>query len=251
MTVIILTCLGVVGGAYLIPFDSFIQVNSPDEHRGQIIAAANFFSFVGVLMAAFFLYFVSEDLGLSAKTGFLAMGLLTFFFNSIMIGRLSSLFFPFFIKKILKRFRKLIISTPIPSSKTVTMLQSNSWWDAILLFSCLDKLHILVPTSFFCRFPWINGWFDTIQIVSDKIDTQENLEKVLMTVQNLQKKEHTVCLLIRRREDGKQLAEAYSRYFRSMKLNVSFAHGTKERILRSALFFRWYQRRITLRFSEE
>src|SRR5690606_37781177 len=103
MVIISLACLGICGGAYLIPFDAFLQVNSPKEMRGQVIAAANYFSFIGVLMASITLYFFSENLGMSAATGFAWMGVVALLSNILVLGRLSGLFFPFFVQKILKR----------------------------------------------------------------------------------------------------------------------------------------------------
>lgn len=251
MTILSLAFLGMMGGAYLIPFDSFIQVNSPDEKRGQVIAAANFFSFVGVLMAALFLYFISEELGLSAASGFLAMGILTLIFNTVISGRLSSLFFPFFVKKILKRFRRLILATQVPSQKTIVILQGNSWWDAILLYSCLPKLNILLPTPFLRRFPWINGWFDSIHIVTDHLTDVERLNKAVERIQELHEKEQSICLFVHKREDGAAIVATYKKLFNQNRLPFVFAHGIKERLPRSAVFFRWHQRRITLSFTNE
>ena len=65
------------------------------------------------------------------------MGILSFIANFIITGRLSALFFPFFVNKILKRFRRLKLLSPVPDPSTVVILQSNSWWDAILLFGYL------------------------------------------------------------------------------------------------------------------
>ncbi len=250
-TIINLMLLGIMGGAYLIPFDSFIQVNSPDEKRGQIIATANFFSFVGVLAASFFLYFISEELGLSAETGFLAMSVITFFFNLVITGRFSSLLFPFFIKKILKRFRKLIIVAPVPTNRSVVILRSNSWLDAILLFSCFDKLNILIPTPFLKAFPWINGWFDAIQIVPPELASQSDLESVLYSIAQLHEQGRTACLFIKPQENSDRIAFNYKKILTEHQLDVVFAHGTKERILKNAIFFRWYQKKITLNFAKD
>jgi acyl-[acyl-carrier-protein]-phospholipid O-acyltransferase/long-chain-fatty-acid--[acyl-carrier-protein] ligase len=104
LTNVFLGLLGLVGGAFLIPFDSFIQVNSPQEKRGQVIAATNFFSFTGVLLAAFCLYFISEEMGFSASSGFVLMGVMTLVVDVVLIGRLSSFFFPFFVEPIAKVF---------------------------------------------------------------------------------------------------------------------------------------------------
>ena len=249
-TIISLALLGIFGGAFLIPFDSFIQVNSPDEKRGQIIAAANFFSFVGVLCAAIFLYLISERWKLSASSGFLVMGTLSLIANTIIAGRLSSFFFPFFVQKILKRFRKLILATPVPGRSEIIILQSNSWWDAILLFSCLPNLKILLPNRYFRKFPWINGWIESICIVPPDLESGAAIQKLFERAKKLQQKDHPVCLFFHKRTDQTQIIEAYKTVFGRFHYQLIFAHGIKEKIPKKFLFFRFNQKQITLNFSK-
>lgn len=52
-TLIILIFNGLCGGMFIVPFDSYLQTYSPNKQRGQVIAASNFLSFVGVLLAPF------------------------------------------------------------------------------------------------------------------------------------------------------------------------------------------------------
>jgi acyl-[acyl-carrier-protein]-phospholipid O-acyltransferase/long-chain-fatty-acid--[acyl-carrier-protein] ligase len=251
MTIISLTLLGIVGGAYLVPLDSFLQISSPDEMRGQVIAVGSFFSFVGVLLASGALYFFSEELGFSAASGFLFMGIITLIVNIVMTGRLSSLFFPFFVKKILKRFRKLVVNSPIPDTSTVVILQSNSWWDAILLFSCLPNLKILVPGAYFKQFPWFNGFADAIQLVPPQIDTRKTLAKLFEKAKKYQAKNNSVCLFLHRDIGTRELIEAYAEAFGRMDYSIMFAHGKKEKIPKSFLGIRWWQKQITIEFTEE
>lgn len=173
--IICLWFLGIFGGAFLIPFDAFIQINSPDEKRGQVIAASNFFSFVGVLCAALFLYITSEKFGLSAASGFAVMGVLSLIATVILWGRLSDLFFPFFCKKILKRFRSYKTHGPLPGPESNLLLSSDSWWDAIWLFTLLPHLRILVPGEYLRCFPWFNGWIESIRIVPFDSDPERQL----------------------------------------------------------------------------
>lgn len=251
ITIVTLGLLGLFGGAYLIPFDSYLQVNSPDEIRGQVIASANFFSFIGVLMASLCLYFLSEELGLSAPTGFALMGILTFISNLVLIGRLSTLFFPFFIQKILKRFRKLKLASPVPDPSHVIILQSNSWWDALLLFSCVPKLRILLPDPYFRHFPWVNGWFDSLRIVPPEPNHKETLESLFGHAKRLQNQNCTACLFFHRRTDSEEIIEAYKKVFGRLHFHLVYAHGIKERIPKRFLFFRFYVKQITLRFTKE
>ncbi len=251
ITIIALGLLGVFGGGYLIPFDSFLQVNSPDEKRGQVIAAANFFSFVGVLLASLALYLISEELGFSAASGFAFMAVLTLISNIIITGRLSGLFFPFFVNKILKRFRRLKLASPIPDPSTIIILQSNSWYDALLLFSCLPRLKILIPDHFFRHFPWFNGLLECIRIIPPEPDIRSTLKTLFGQAKRFQGQNSSVCLFFHRREDSAEIIEAYSKVFGQLHLPILFAHGTKERIRKRFLFFHYHQRQITLHFSPE
>jgi len=69
--------LGIFGGMFILSFDTFIQINSPEGKRGQTIATANFLSFVGVLIAAVFLYVSGTVFHFSAKASFLTIGIIT------------------------------------------------------------------------------------------------------------------------------------------------------------------------------
>lgn len=251
ITIIVLGLLGIVGGAYLIPFDAFLQVSSPDEKRGQIIAAANFFSFVGVLMASLALYFISVKLEFSAASGFAWMGILTLISNTITTGRLSGLFFPFFVNKILKKFRKLKLASPIPDPSTIIILRSNSWYDALLLFSCLPRLKILVPDHYFHYFPWFNGLLESIRVIPPEPDIRSTLKTLFGQAKRFQGQNSSVCLFFHKREDSSEIINAYGKVFGQLNFQILYAHGTKEKIPKRFLFFRYFQKQITLSFSKE
>ena len=250
-TIFSLALLGIVGGGFLIPFDSFIQVNSPDEKRGQIIAAANFFSFIGVLFAAIYLYLISEKWGFSASSGFTIMGCLALISTLILSGRLSSLLFPFFVQKILKRFRKLTLATSLPSRSEIIILQSNSWWDAILLFSYLPNLKILLPNRYFQRFPWFNGWFESVCIIPLDPESSAGIGKLVKKAEKFKEENHPVCLFLHKREDHEEIIESYRKVFGRIHYRLVFAHGTKEKVQKKCLFFKFYQKQITLSFSKK
>ena len=251
ITIIMLGLMGIFGGAYLIPFDSFLQLNSPDEKRGQVIAAANFFSFVGVLTASFALYLISGRFGFSAASGFAWMAVLTLISNIITTGRLSGLFFPFFVNKILKRFRKLKLTAETPDPSAIVILESHSWYDALLLFSCLPRLKILVPDHYMRHFPWFNGLVESIRIIPPEPDMRSTLKNLFGEAKRFQGQNSSVCLFFHRRTDSAEIIEAYSKVFGKLNLPIVFAHGIKERIPKRFLFFHYTQKEITLRFSKK
>lgn len=243
-TIVCLIFLGMFGGAFLIPFDSFIQVNSPDEKRGQVIAASNFFSFIGVLFASLFLYLISEVLGFSASSGFAFMGILSLLATFFLAGRLSSLFFPFFVRKILKRFRTLKAVAPLPDSNSIIVLQSNSWWDAILLFGLFPNLKLLLPNRNAHKHPWFYYWIDSIRLTPIE-PTDDDLEKILN-----EKNQPLFCLFLHKRKDGEQILKAYEPILKNHGRQFVFAHGTKERVSKRFTFFHYPHKIITIRFQE-
>ncbi len=250
-TIISLACLGVFGGAFLIPFESFIQVSSADEKRGQVIAATNFLSFTGVLAAAFFIFFISEELQFSAASGFAFMGILSLIMNVLVAGRLSELSIPFFVNKILKRIRRIALASQVPAPHQIVVFESNSWWDPLLLFSIFPKLKILVPGHYFKQFPWINWWIDSIRIIPTDLDSRSSLEKLIKNFKEYQEKGNSICLYFHKRTDTKEILEKYQKIFSRLGYQIVYAHGKKERTPKRFIFFRYYLKKITMHFSTD
>ncbi len=163
VVVILLILLGIVGGLYLVPFDSYLQIKSNDSERGQIIATSNFLSFCGVLFASFALFFFSEVFHFTAASGFGWMALIVFIFNLIITGRMSHLFFSFLAQKILQIFYPLEVKKA-PSPDTLLVLSKCSWVIPLLLFSFLPNVKIIVYKKSAVRFPFWNGLFNTLFI---------------------------------------------------------------------------------------
>jgi acyl-[acyl-carrier-protein]-phospholipid O-acyltransferase / long-chain-fatty-acid--[acyl-carrier-protein] ligase len=150
-----LVLLGVFGGLFVVPLDSFIQTFSPSARLGQNLGATNFLSFLGVLLASFFLYFFSEVLSLSASQGFLIISTCTGIVSLILFFALSDLALPFFARKFLKPF----FSIQMPPREA---LQKNSNWilyapsflDVLLFLSIAPPLHLLIPHEKKSLFSW-------------------------------------------------------------------------------------------------
>lgn len=245
--IILLILMGMAGGSYLIPFDSYLQVNSPSEKRGQIIATSNFFSFIGVFLAAVYLYVVSGYFGFSASSGFLLLSVISLVVNCALTGRLSALFFPFFAKKVLKKFRKLHLLSPLPQVSSIVVLQSNSWWDAILLYIYFPNLHILVPGKIFRSFPLINGLVDSIRMIP-RDASQKQEKQLLLLIQKYHDKGHPVCLFMHREGDPNTV-EAYESLLKSFQIPYVFARLKKEKHLKSFCGIRFYQKHINLQLG--
>jgi acyl-[acyl-carrier-protein]-phospholipid O-acyltransferase/long-chain-fatty-acid--[acyl-carrier-protein] ligase len=81
---VVLSIIGLLGGLYQIPLDSYMQMHCPSEKRGKVVAAGNFLSFAGVLLAPISMMIFEKVLFLTPAAGFVMMGF-------ILLG--ASLFF--------------------------------------------------------------------------------------------------------------------------------------------------------------
>lgn len=193
MAIILLILLGVFGGMFLIPFETFLQVKSPENRRGQIIAAANFVSFLGVLIASFLLYLFSNVFHFSAATGFFIIGIITFIFNFINTGRLSDVFLPYFVKKFLKHFYRVEVNL-IPPKNSIIVSKEFSWPQALTLFWKIDNLKIITVGKKLKNFPFLSCLSNTINIISE---SKVTLEKLKSEAEKLENNSTTLCILLK------------------------------------------------------
>jgi acyl-[acyl-carrier-protein]-phospholipid O-acyltransferase/long-chain-fatty-acid--[acyl-carrier-protein] ligase len=70
-------CLGISAGVFIIPINTLIQIRSPRQERGRILATGNFFSFVAILLASVFLWVMSRVFKADPSQIFLVLGLLS------------------------------------------------------------------------------------------------------------------------------------------------------------------------------
>lgn len=145
-SVIILILIGVCGGCFIVPFESYLQTNSPDSKRGQVIAASNFMSFCGVLLAPFSLYAFSGAFKLSASQGFFVISLLTFLVSFIIIFGLSPIFLNFIGRKLFGLFYDIKqIHAPFENtSPSLIVMPDSSTTKTLLLAGTSENLHFLI-----------------------------------------------------------------------------------------------------------
>lgn len=167
---IALFLLGIVGGAFVVPFDTFIQVRSENEKRGQTIGATNFLSFSGVLVASLMLYVLNGLCGLSPAESFGVVGLLTFAVSLVFICLLSDLFLPFLSKTLLSRF--LPLATPEvkelrEKGTGILILEQFSWKEALLIAGRFAQVNFVISKTggYHRRF---HRLFSSIYCVNDK-----------------------------------------------------------------------------------
>jgi acyl-[acyl-carrier-protein]-phospholipid O-acyltransferase / long-chain-fatty-acid--[acyl-carrier-protein] ligase len=194
-----LILVGVFGGFYTIPIDSFIQLASPDEDRGQNLATSNFMSFVGVLLASGLLALLGNGFGLSAAQGFLVMGILT----GVMSLTLFLIFADQLFRLIVAATTRFLLEIRIRGRSRLQLAQPTllvaprtTWLDTILVMAALPRLiRYIVPIedkqqarSVFYR------WLRLIPLDSKHFNPIDSI--TLKTVRSELDTGNSVCLML-------------------------------------------------------
>jgi acyl-[acyl-carrier-protein]-phospholipid O-acyltransferase/long-chain-fatty-acid--[acyl-carrier-protein] ligase len=195
VVVFLLIGLGIFGGFFIVPFDSFVQLFSPPEKRGQIIAANNFLSFCGVFLASLMLYFYSEIFNLSPASGFAVTGIITLLLSGLMITRLSDLALPFFARYVLHPFHTITtegLELVQQHPGAVLVLQDATWKKALTLLTAVPSTHLILRKQGKWRFPWLNRLFYSLHL----IPSDETLKPLLNYAQSINDKTINPCLFV-------------------------------------------------------
>lgn len=139
--------VGVFGGMYLVPLDSFIQVASPKRYRGQVVATGNVLGFCGVLLSALSLYVISDVLHLPPNAGFAIVGVITFIIASAITFTMSGYFVRFIslIANYLFFRGNIKGKEAIPLDKpSIFFVPQSYWpWATVLLASQRRRMRLL------------------------------------------------------------------------------------------------------------
>jgi len=189
---ICLILMGVCGGIFVIPFDTFNQINSPIEKRGQVIAAANFLSFTGVLVASIALYVLNDLLKLPPSLSFFLIGLFTLFISFLITLRLSGTSLHFIAKKIILPISKVNLDCVRDiSNDGLFLLENSTIYKTLLFIGMTPEVHLLLPKRKNRPF-WYN-WIHSM----DEIDNLSTQDEIVQHAKKSLKKHAKVCLLLR------------------------------------------------------
>lgn len=195
----LVTLLGVFGGIFEIPLDSYIQVASPKQSRGQMVAATNFMSFVGVLFASGLIYLNSEILSLSSDKGFLVISVLTFF---VMIA-FTFQFFDYltrFVASILSslHFRTIFTGREnIPDCPALYVCAHRAWNDTLLLMGSQRRRMRFFIEHEQQHSRWMSRLYRLLRVVFiPDIEPLERNKQCLEAIQQTLKKGISVCIFI-------------------------------------------------------
>ncbi len=156
----LLFLMGLTAGVYDIPLQAFLQDRSPPASRGSIMAAYNFLTFAGMLLAAGLYWLLSSPLHLSSRAIFLVCGLTTLPVTYLIIRRL-----PFETAHLLTRmivasmYRVRIEGLEnVPAGGALVASNHVSWADGILLGLSTPRHPRMIAYADYFNSPWLH-WF--------------------------------------------------------------------------------------------
>ena len=199
VAIILLVLTGVCGGFYVVPIDTFIQLASPDEDRGQNVATANFMSFIGVILASALLALLGNGFNLSAAQGFLVMGIVTglmslillLIFADQLLRLIVGVSAAFFLHIRTRGKNRIQVQHP-----TLLVAPRTSWLDTIIVMAVLPRLiRYIVPVD--DRKQARSSFFRWLKILPfDKKLFHPIHPTVFRAVQSELKSGNSVCLML-------------------------------------------------------
>lgn len=146
-----LILVGAFGGFYAVPIDTFIQLASPDEDRGQNVAASNFMSFIGVILASGLLALLGNGFNLTAAQGFLVMGIITGAMSLILLFIFADQLFRLIVGSAARFFLHIRIwgkNRIQPQHLSLIVAPRRSWLDTLIVMAALPRLiRYIVPVD--------------------------------------------------------------------------------------------------------
>lgn len=135
-SVLILILFGVSAGLFSLPLQTFIQFKAEPAKRGEVLAAASFINWVGILIASGLTWLLSGPLGLSAAQGFSAVGAITLLLTLASFWVLPDFLLRFIALVTMRLFYRLQIigGENLPVEGAALLIPNHvTWVDALLL----------------------------------------------------------------------------------------------------------------------
>ncbi|MEN6385916.1 MAG: acyl-[ACP]--phospholipid O-acyltransferase [Phycisphaerales bacterium] len=159
ITVLLVFVIGFCAGLYIVPINTFIQLRSPADKRGRILAASGFLGWIGVLLASGLIYFFDSFWKMSASQMFMMLGLITAIPTIIAVIMLPD-FLARFIAVLLTRFVykiKIVGIENVPTDKGALLISNHvSYVDALLILATSQRrIRFVIEKKFYKKW-WIS-----------------------------------------------------------------------------------------------
>lgn len=155
-TVPLLAVLGFCGGLFMVPLNALVQVRSPEEHRGSVLALSNLLNFVGVLAASGAVWMLGT-LGIDIAAYFLVVactGVMLAVFLAMRFRREVARTVIATLTALHYRVEPRNLSNLPPTGPVVLLANHVSWVDALLLGVATPRPVRFLMAREMYRTPW-------------------------------------------------------------------------------------------------
>lgn len=140
--VLVIFCLGISSGFYMIPLSTLIQSIGARERLGQILATNSFLSFTGIMVGSLVLFVLRDGLGLDAAQIFVVSGFLTIAATVYIIRLLPYSFVRFIVWVLAHTVYKIRVNGKgsVPKEGGALLVGNHvSYIDAVLLVVTIQR----------------------------------------------------------------------------------------------------------------
>lgn len=171
---------GVSAGLLAVPINAYIQVRSPADRRGRIIAASGFIGWLGVAGGSVLLYILSGPLGISAAGSYVVLGILSLLVTAavgvVMLGQSLR----FLIRVLVKGCYRLTVAgrENIPREGAAILVSNHcAWVDPLLLIAAVPRhIHFVMDKEFYNKW-WLKPFSILMKVIP--ISSQDSPEQIL------------------------------------------------------------------------
>ncbi len=195
---VLIFLFGVSAGLFIVPLQAFIQLRSPADRRGEILAASSFLSWVGVLLASGLLWVLSGPLGVSPGGCFTVLACITLVLSLITLRVLPDFLLRFVALMVMRVcYRIKVIDDRFVPSEGPALLVANhvSWLDALLLIATQQRRIRFVMDRHIYETPVLTQFFRLMRVipVSSK-DGRKGLVEFIATARAALDEGYLVCI---------------------------------------------------------
>ena len=194
-TSVFLMAMGIMAGLYDIPLQAFLQDRSPPESRGSIMAAYNFLTFTGMLVASGAYWLLSGPLKLTSGRIFLVAGLVTVPVTIVIVRRLPFATTRLALRTLITLMYRVRVEgiENVPAGGALMVANHVSWADGVLLTLSCPRHPRMIAYSEYFKNRWF-GWLGRLSRIIPIGTTRKSMVESIRTAREALQHGELVCI---------------------------------------------------------
>jgi acyl-[acyl-carrier-protein]-phospholipid O-acyltransferase/long-chain-fatty-acid--[acyl-carrier-protein] ligase len=190
--------LGVSAGVFIIPLNTLIQIRSPKEQRGRILATGNLLSFIAILLSSLFLWLMSGVFKTDPAQIFLVLGILSLGATVAIVTYLPQALVRlglFLLTNVIYRIQ-VVGQENIPSTGPALIIPNHvSYVDPFLVGGATSRMIRFMMFRGMFELPFIHPFVKFMDVIP--ISTSDSPKRILASLLQARRRleeGHVVCI---------------------------------------------------------